>query len=287
MIILCLTVFVAYFVIISQGTDNEKDDPQAYVYVDQNDCDSVRVFTFDMSLQGEASFTYSSEHGWCLDQNVSIPLKDREVKALISTYSAVVATKKIDDPSTDLSQYGLDTPKYSVSVKVSGKVKRYYFGDYHDKLNSYYFKTDQSDEIYLVPASYAEDLKVSLIDLLEPTTLPELDNIQSVEFTSTYGAVTKITDTNNELIAALSSLKIDYAVDCKKENYRFFSLDTPATAVIEYIDSNNVLSTVTLYLGRGKTDDITYILAPGTEIVCVIKCDNVNAILAAMDAKNS
>lgn len=287
MIILCLTVFVAYFVIISQGTDNEKDDPQAYVYVDQNDCDSVRVFTFDMSLQGEASFTYSSEHGWCLDQNVSIPLKDREVKALISTYSAVVATKKIDDPSTDLSQYGLDTPKYIVSVKVSGKVKRYYFGNYHDKLNSYYFKTDQSDEIYLVPASYAEDLKVSLIDLLEPTTLPELGNIQSVEFTSTFGAVTKTTDTNNELIAALSSLKIDYAVDCKKENYRFFSLDTPATAVIEYIDSSNVLSTVTLYLGRGKTDDITYILAPGTEIVCVIKCDNVNAILAAMDAKNS
>lgn len=282
--ILCIAVFATYFIITSQDTQPQSEEPAAYVYVDQNDTDSVRVFTFDASIQGEASFTYSSDSGWCLDHNEKIPLKDREVSALISTFSTVIASKKIEDPSNDLSEYGLDKPTYNVSIKIFGKVKHYYFGNYHSVLNSYYFKTDQSKDIYLVPASYIEDLKVSIIDLLDPAQIPSLENIVSVEFTSIHGLVTKIdNDLENELISALSSLKIDYAVGYKKENYKTFSLDMPATAKIEYLDENEDIKTLTLYLGRGKSDNITYILSPDTEIVCVLKCDNMSALLAAMD----
>ena len=145
--ILCIAVFATYFIITSQDTQPQSEEPAAYVYVDQNDTDSVRVFTFDASLQGEASFTYSSDSGWCLDHNENIPLKDREVSALISTFSTVIASKKIEEPSNDLSQYGLDQPTYNVSIKIFGKVKHYYFGKYHSALNSYYFKTDQSKDI--------------------------------------------------------------------------------------------------------------------------------------------
>ena len=284
MILMCVLVFGAYFIITNIPNEHQSNTPESYVYVDQNDEDSVRVFTFDMSLQGEASFTYSSEVGWCLDQNKNIPLKDKEVSALISTYSVIIASKRLNDPSDDLSQYGLDKPTYNVSIKVSGKVKRYYFGNYHDTLNCYYFKTDKSDDIYLVPASYVEDLKVSTIDLLEPTDIPNLDNIQSVEFTSVHGALTKAEGADNELILALSTLEIDYAVSCKEENYATFSLDTPATAKVEYLDENGDKNSITLCFGRGKSDDITYILAPNTEIICVLKCDSVSALLAAMDA---
>lgn len=286
--ILCVLVFVTYFIITNQKEKPQADEPTPYIYVDQNDPDSVRVFTFNASLQGEASFTYSSDSGWCLDHNEKIPLKDREVSALISTFSTVIASKKIDDPSSDLSQYGLDKPTYNVSIKISGKIKHYYFGNYHSTLNSYYFKTDQSKDIYLVPASYIEDLKVSIIDLLEPKELPDLENIESVEFTSVHGFVTQINNnSDHELISALSSLKIDYAVGFKEENYKTFSLDVPAVAKIEYLDENEDIKTLTLYLGRGKSDNITYILAPDTEIVCVLKCDNIDALLTAMDAKNN
>ena len=103
MILLCVLVFGAYFIITNTQNVPQSTTPESYIYVDQNDEDSVRVFTFDMSLQGEASFTYSSEMGWCLDQNKNIPLKDQEVSALISTYSVIIASKRLDDPSDDIS----------------------------------------------------------------------------------------------------------------------------------------------------------------------------------------
>ena len=55
-------------------------------------------------------------------------------------------------------------------------------------------------------------------------------------------------------------------------------------AKIEYLDKSGDPKTLTLYLGRGKSDSITYILAPDTEIICVLKYDNIDALLSAMDA---
>lgn len=282
LLVLCAIAFLAYFIISANSSSQTTNEPNSYVYVDQNDIDSVRVFTFDASLQDEVSLTYSSKIGWCLDHNEHIPLKNTETRAIISAFSTVVATQKVESASSDLSEYGLDNPSYNVSIKALGNTKHYYFGDFNKSLNSYYFKTDQSSTIYLVPANYIENLKISIIDLLNPNELPNLNNIQSATVTSVSGAVTVA---DEALISALSSLSIDYPVSCGEINYHTFSLDTPATALIEYLDQNQEAKSITLYFGRGASDQITYIISPNTQIVCVLKCENIQALISAIDAK--
>ena len=139
LIILCVCVFLAFLIVSSLDVTKDITSNETYHYVDQNATDNVRVFTFDMALEGEISFTHSSDNGWCLDQSENIPLDETKVRALISTFATVIATKKIDEPSSDLSEYGLDDPSYSVSIKISGKIKSYSFGNYHETLKSYYF----------------------------------------------------------------------------------------------------------------------------------------------------
>ena len=288
LIVLCAAVFITFFIISRIEPKNEVNTQEPYLYVDQNATDSIRVFTFDAALEGEVSFTYSNQVGWCLDHSEKIPLDDQKVRALISGFSTIVATKRIDEPSSELSEYGLDKPSYSVSIKISGKIKHYYFGKYHETLRSYYFKAENSDQIWLVPETYIEDIKISVLDLLNPNEIPDLTNIQSVEFTSVHGVSSQINkETEHDLISALSSMSIDYAVGYGEEDYSTFSLDKPALAVIEYLDENEDQHTLTLCFGRGASDKIAYVLSPDTSIICVLKCENIAALLSAMDKENT
>ena len=284
-LILCIGIFLAYFIISGNKDSNGKSELPTYTYVDQSDVSKIRVFSVSKE-DLKISLTYSSESGWCLGQNSLVPVSESFATSLLDDFSVIVATKKIENPESDLSQYGLDNPFCSIRIRSVGTEKNYYFGNYLKQYDSYYFKTDESDLVYLVPSNYVSALDFSVTDILYIKKLPALDSMVSVKFTdNSQSSVTFNTEnaTNGQtrLANALSSLSISHAVSYGKDNFSKFHIGD-AGAVISYKDGNEEKEIV-FKLGIDDSGSILYMIAPDTSIICVVECDDPSAIAAALN----
>lgn len=285
-LIICIGIFLAYFIISAQKDEEDKKELPTYDYVDQSDVSKIRVFS--VAKEDESfSLTYSSQSGWCLDQSSLIPVSEGFVTSLLNDFSVIVATKKIEEPESDLSQYGLDKPFCSVRIRTSSEDKNYYFGNYFKRYDSYYFKTDESELVYLVPSSYVAALDFTVTDILYVKELPSLDKIISVKFTD-KNQNTVIFDTENatngqkRLADALKSVSLSHAVGYGKDNFSKFYLGD-ARAVISYEDAG-ATKEITLMLGADESGKVIYTVAPDTSIICVVDCDDPAAIVDALNS---
>lgn len=85
---------------------------------DSKDVDGLEATLPDGSL---IKFQRSGERNWDMLAPKQIPAADDEVRALMGRVSAIKAIKFAADAAPDLSVYGLDKPRLSVTLRFSGR----------------------------------------------------------------------------------------------------------------------------------------------------------------------
>ena len=128
------------------------------------------------------SFTKQSGT-WYYSKNKKYPITQSSLESLASTFQKVEAVRELKNADA-LSDYGLDTPTYTVRVKdKTGKSVTYYIGNAAGE--NYYVTCGDKSKIYTVSSDITSSLSYSLDDLIETDTFPTLStgNLKKVLIT--------------------------------------------------------------------------------------------------------
>jgi len=91
--------------------------------------------------------------------------------SLIVRMSSLKATRQVDSPSTDLSQYGLDKPKESaVAILDDGSRYELDLGGKTPVQTGTYAKKSDTNDVYVVADQFSTDLERLIADPKEPPT---------------------------------------------------------------------------------------------------------------------
>ena len=105
-------------------------------------------------------------------QKQKYPITQSSLESLASTFQKVEAVRELKNADA-LSDYGLDKPTYTVSVKdKTGKSMTYYIGNATGE--NYYVTYGDKSKIYTVSSDITSSLSYSLDNLIETDTFPTL-----------------------------------------------------------------------------------------------------------------
>lgn len=109
---------------------------------------------------------------WYYSKNKKYPITQSSLESLASTFQKVETVRELKNTDA-LSDYGLDKPTYTVSVKdKTGKSMTYYIGNATGE--NYYVTYGDKSKIYTVSSDITSSLSYSLDNLIETDTFPTL-----------------------------------------------------------------------------------------------------------------
>ena len=272
----CILLFAAYFIISSLPEKNDgqgDEEAGAYLYVDQTDVAGVIGFSF-IGGEYDLSFEKDEDGCWKYTKNLSLPVNGELIDRLLSDYELFLATKLISDHITEasLSEYGMDDPYYTLTLRLKNETKTYLFGDPIESKGLYYAMEKGSHSIYLVEKKYVEAFSLDLSALLIPDSFPKISESDILHVNLVCGNYFEkiipdgTSDSNiSKFISTLCSISPDEFVDFGSENFKTYGL-SEGDAVNVYITFSNEgkICTTALKFGLGETKEFTYLLIGDT-----------------------
>jgi len=239
-------LLLAYLIMSAAGVgktvvETTAEDPKltvaAYNYKD--------VLTIGYTKGGEAlDFTYNTNTGkWVCDKLPALPINLELPTYMASAISSIKAERFIEDTNANFAAYGLDKPYLSVRISYSDGVSReYHVGNYNSSTGTYYFNVGGTNEVYTIASGLLPYFEYSLLELVQPETLPTL---YANTFTITSAKIgTK--ELNAEEIAeykkTLAQVTLGSAVGWAENDAALakFGLDKPTVVEIKYSEAQNV-----------------------------------------------
>lgn len=265
----CLVIFALYF-IISSLPDSKKtpnDEENAYIYIDQTDPDDIIGFSF-VGGDFDLSFEKDESGAWKYSENLSLPVSKTFVEKTLSGVKLFLANKEIarNLSEKELSEYGLDTPAYTLTLSLKKENKTYLFGDFIESKGLYYATEKGSGAVYLVERTYVDSFSLDVTDFLAFDTLPDIkaENVKQIEIVcGNYSEkILPGSDGAAKFISALCGIKLEEFVDFRSEKHSIYGLsESDAISVyITYVGSENALLTLSLKFGLGESAELTYML---------------------------
>ncbi len=266
LLIICAALFATYF-IISSLPEKDKSDPtdDAYLYVDQNNIDDVTGFSF---VGGEFDLAFGKDENgnWKYLKNPTLPVNSSFLEETLASAELILATKQISSSASekDLSEYGLDTPSYTLTINIGKTEKSYLFGDFIESKGLYYMMEEGSHSIYLTESLYVEGFSLEVFDLLATDTLTKIGESDVVSVEIVCGAYRETFYADNEensdiskLISSLCSMEITRCVDFGSETFDIYGLAENEAVTVYIALSDKKLS---YKFGLGETEEFIYLL---------------------------
>lgn len=266
----CLVIFALYF-ILSSLPDREKTpdgEENAYLYIDQNDIDDIIGFSF-VGGDFDLSFEKDGSGAWKYSENLSLPVNKAFVEKTLSGIELFLAKREIarDLSEKELSEYGLNTPAYTLTLTLEKEEKTYLFGDFIESKGLYYATEKSSGAVYLVERTYVDSFSLEITDFLTFDTLPDIkaENVKYVDIVcGNYSEkIMPDGDKSSKFISTLCDIKLEEFVDFRSEKHGIYGLsESDAISVyITYVGSEGSLFTLALKFGLGESAELTYMLA--------------------------
>lgn len=248
--------------------------------------DIKNIVSISYNYNGEMSFIKENET-WYDANDKSFPLEQSYLTAMENEVKNIIAIRELTD-GDQLSDYGLDNPSYTISLKDSdGKETIVYVGNAAG--DNYYLTTGNKDNIYTVPNTVVSDISYNLNDMIAMDTFPSISsgNLKKVTITQN-GSPTTYTSDNEEEIASVAgglgafafSSCADYSVtDSELASY---GLDEASRITVDavYEDSNKKEQTLTMYVGAiDSTGANYYVQLKGSAMVNLATVEIVNNVL--------
>jgi hypothetical protein len=137
-----------------------------------------QIFSFDdtkvsaMELhQGDKSVRVEKQSDTWVLAGTSDPANRTSFNSLLLRMSQLKATRAVDNPSTDLSQYGLDTPKDSAIAELNdGSRYQLDMGSKTPIQTGTYAKKADAPDVYVIADQFVSDLERLVANPNEPPT---------------------------------------------------------------------------------------------------------------------
>lgn len=139
---------------------------------------------FDRSLLEKIEYFYAGEEislshegeSWIFSPKPALPIVQSTVETMAETASKVVADRLVASVNDDLSEFGFEEETLAVSFTLAGGEKKTYtFGEINQMTGGYYFRTDEGENVYLVPSSVLSAFTKRTVDLIKLDEIPAVD----------------------------------------------------------------------------------------------------------------
>ncbi len=186
---------VASFVAKSEEKKNETPEETEITLVKKDVADIVSVA---VASEKTSYLIELKSNAYKLADKDDFPLDQTVASNIVETVSSVVSTRLVAEDIGDVSEYGLDEPKYSISIVYSdGSKTEIKLGDYHKHADAYYLILNGESKIYLIDADFADGVSYTEKQLLKDETItpPEdgFDCVNEIEVSFSDGSGHKYT----------------------------------------------------------------------------------------------
>lgn len=146
------------------STTTAAQQPQIFSF------DDSRVTTLELH-QADQSVQVDKQNGnWVVD-GTGNPANQASFASLLTRMSQMKATRGVDDPGTDMSQYGLDSPKdTAIATLDDGTKYELDLGGKTPVQTGTYAKTADSGAVYVIADQFQTDLERLVGDPNQPPT---------------------------------------------------------------------------------------------------------------------
>lgn len=173
----------------NEETERAEEDSAGDEIVDLASSD---VTALSFQIDGETvTFDHDTEEdSWTLDDDETFPVDASSVSTLLSYFSPLSATRKLEDVE-DASEYGLEDPQNEISLTdTEGDAVTLTIGDQNSGTgDDYVMVNDDETVIYTISSSVLENLPTDLYDYAVSEELPAFssDNITAITVTRMDG----------------------------------------------------------------------------------------------------
>jgi hypothetical protein len=146
------------------STTTAAQQPQIYSF------DDSKVTTLQLMQNGQTAQVDRQNGSWVVD-GTGDPANQASFNSLLTRMAMLKATRAVDNPGTDLSQYGLDSPKESAIATLDDGTK--YELDLGSKTpvqTGTYVKKSDAPDVYVIPDQFQSDLERLVADPKQPPT---------------------------------------------------------------------------------------------------------------------
>ena len=288
LIILALTlvVLVGACVGVLYFWDNDVNTPPP------SETESIPLFTgnsddvaqMNVSVDDE-DFSFVKDRDKWRVKGKDIKLKHFDIDYLAISLSGVYAKSCVEENATDLDKYGLKTPFGTYELLFSdGTVQKFYLGDKEQVTGSYFFKTENSPNVYLIHESKGNELSKKLdeyrdsaileidaenlkkIYVKKGTTVLEIENTtKEGDKDETWSMLSPLRKTcdyekvNSNIISKVSYMELKEFVDADDEGYKVSGVENPYATIML---TDNKGNSQTIYVGNSNSD-MRYIKTQG------------------------
>lgn len=142
----------------SDQTEKKQQEEEATEIVRVTDFEIADVAAFSYaSADLEVSFKLDGET-WKNTADASLEIDTEKIESFLENFNAIESDNQITD-AENMSDFGLDEAMSSITFEfVDGESLTCTVGEYNDVMSVYYFKTNESDNIYTVDGTVANKL---------------------------------------------------------------------------------------------------------------------------------
>lgn len=150
--ILLVVFIVLYFVVERVNKEKEEaneNKSETGILIHSMDVENIKSFSY--SYEGNEYVFKKENEEWTCTNDTSLELDQNLVGNLINNFKEVLASRIVEEDSSNLAQYGLDNPANIIKVTdTSDKTIIYDIGNENKTVNGYYIKTEDNNTVYLI-----------------------------------------------------------------------------------------------------------------------------------------
>lgn len=157
-----LVALIGIYFAVKGKSDTAEEEKETLIGLTAN-----RIQTISWTPEGGDTLSFSRIDGrWSYDGDRDFNVDQNAMNTLCSGVTGITVYQTLENVS-DLSQYGLDDPEYTLQVTdTEGNVTEVAIGDTNDAVNSLYaYKNGDNTRIYSVMASLKTAIAKQLSDL--------------------------------------------------------------------------------------------------------------------------
>ena len=301
-LLLVLCLFVGGYVLaqhLNQDTAQVSQTEGSFALTEHT-ADEISSLQYTRS-EVDYHFIHAGGEEWQLADNAAFPLDADAVQTMADKLVSMKGVRKLTDGIV-LSDYGLDTPAFTVTVNWSdGSSTCYAMGNATPFDDGYYLNLDgDGSTIYVISTSLTSIFSKTMNSLAVKETIPSADNVTRIVIGNVLDATWQETSTtidpdqhwyDTATGAALDDEKIDSLITTANSlSFASVSNALPtAEELEEYHLTEDAQTVITLYsgdeaqrmlrLGADTGSSSYYAMLPDSVIVYTMSSTNVNILL--------
>lgn len=299
---LLVVMLGAYGLLLQHNKDVENlSEEEEETQIPLNEMEESEIKELQVLNESTEFTLINKDELWSLKEEEAFPVDQDVASNLASRMASLQATKEVIENAEDLSEYGLDSPEITVTIKKSDdSIMTMSIGDQLTTGNGYYASINNGTTVYVVEALVRNTFVTKKNDLMLIEDLPSISTelITGVKVTSNqFSNFTLMHDENNkddysgsslypwyitgyykenanadltaanQLLTNYTSLSFKEGVDYKKENLDQYGLKTPETSLTIWYreEEGGEVKDLTLYLGNQNDQGEYYVRVEGSD----------------------